>query len=289
MALTRLLLEAGASPKSTTSTGHQPLHYACERKQNSSVIRLLVAKGADVEAVSLGDGSHKARTPLQITCTVQLNVESVQALLDLGAKINHRLEYSPLELAVLSKSPSIVTLLLENRADPHAKTAESGRPCILVYAAMFSDADGFLYHKDMVLKLLDFNADGSAQDVRGNNVFHYLAFYVWLEHDAKQPLCHWWREMFDELWRCGADPTMLNKDDKTVFSLAVKNLKAPLLSLLLDGSVGRQCHVNPYYLMKILANVKSTPFLQKAKNDTFDALYKYKERCSAQGDTSLFH
>ena len=243
------------------------------------IIRFLVECGADLEAVSLESGSHNARTPLQTACTVQFNVESIRTLLDLGAEIGSRSgsAYSSLDLAILSNSSENLTVLLEEGRGPIEKCA-----------ALLSEPENFLERQRMVFKLLDIKAYGSALGIKGRNMFHYLASCVWLEHHAKPPWCYWWQEMFNKLLRCGADPAKFNADGETAFWLAVRNLKAPYLRLLLDGSMGSQYHVSPpspYDLMQILANIKNSPSLQKAKEETLDVLIEYQERCSA-GDIS---
>jgi ankyrin repeat protein len=85
--IVRLLLEAGGDPNAEENgwIGGTPLHWASER--HGSIIRLLVAYGAEVNArVTKSGSNHLGGTPL-IWCARQRDdsAEAAQTLLELGA------------------------------------------------------------------------------------------------------------------------------------------------------------------------------------------------------------
>ena len=87
--MVRLLLESGADPNMETAFGHggNALHRAVSREMggifiNSKIIRLLIAKGANLEAKD-----HDGRTPLLVAVR-KACVDMVTFLLELGADPN---------------------------------------------------------------------------------------------------------------------------------------------------------------------------------------------------------
>lgn len=111
--------------------GFTPLHLAIFGGQEAAV-RLLLERGADVEAVSTGSIARVA--PLG-TATFVGSTGLARVLLDAGADVNARAEggFTALHSAAQSGDAELVRLLLERGADPEAATDDGRRP--LDYAA----------------------------------------------------------------------------------------------------------------------------------------------------------
>ena len=105
-------LEAGNSPNPPTSLDTAPLTLAVA-KDSSSMVRLLLAYGADINARNVNDQSalHAA--------IVNGNLKMIETLLAHGANVNLENRETPLRAAVESKRLDVARFLLAQGADPN--------------------------------------------------------------------------------------------------------------------------------------------------------------------------
>ena len=116
--LEELLVAEPELVRSWSEDGFTPLHLACFAG-GAETTRLLVARGADLEALSTA-GFAKVR-PLG-TAAFARDHESARVLLEAGADPNGAGEggFTPLHTAVQNGDAELVRLLLEHGADPLA-------------------------------------------------------------------------------------------------------------------------------------------------------------------------
>jgi ankyrin repeat protein len=109
-----LLLDRGASPNAIDKAGATALMWAVP---DAAKVKLLVAAGADVNAVSKNLG----RTPLLIAASFPGSVAVLQLLLDHGANIHakDRRGMHALGRAALSADVDVVRFLVEHGCDPN--------------------------------------------------------------------------------------------------------------------------------------------------------------------------
>jgi ankyrin repeat protein len=114
----RLLIERGADVKLQSKQGRTPLMVAASRPANSSVVALLLAKGADPRAQD-----RLGTTVLSLACRFG-DLESVKLLLRAGAEPNvpDSLGRTSLSAAAVGGNPEIVRLLIQHGADVHVAT-----------------------------------------------------------------------------------------------------------------------------------------------------------------------
>jgi ankyrin repeat protein len=125
LATLKLLLEAGADVNARNAFNATALHW-CAR--NPEKARLLIEHGSDVNVQS-----KQGATPLMIACSRPGGSETVKLLLAKGADVNVHgrppFSVNPLFLAALIGDVEIMRLLLATGADPHA-TALGGANAI---------------------------------------------------------------------------------------------------------------------------------------------------------------
>lgn len=106
--------------------GFTPLHLAIFGGQEAAA-RLLIDRGADVEAVATGSIARVA--PLGTAVFVR-SVDLTRLLLENGADVNKQVEggFTVLHSAAQSNDEGLVRLLLENGADPNVATDDGKLP-----------------------------------------------------------------------------------------------------------------------------------------------------------------
>ncbi len=158
---TRKLLEGGANP-SGHEAGYEryaPLHLACRVGHHTTIVRLLLSHGADVNA-----RNRDGWTPLHYACR-HGQTDIVCLLLDAGAEVNAKENNgsTPLSLACLNGHFELTRLLLEKGADVTAKDSRGRSP--------LSMAAGKLDYK-LAHFLISRGADVNAKDKNGETPLH---------------------------------------------------------------------------------------------------------------------
>ncbi|KAF7557074.1 hypothetical protein G7Z17_g893 [Cylindrodendrum hubeiense] len=186
--------------------GWSPLFRAISN-ENEDFVRLLIDKGADVNASTNGG--------LTLIHAIENRNEAIiQLLLERGANPNVKdlIGRSPLVLAAQRGSEAIFQLLLENGASPNARD-DVGQP-LLVFATVHGDVA-------MVQLLLDKDADPNARD-----------------NDGTSPLISATQKGSEAIVRLllenGADPNARDNDGTSSLICATKNENEAIIQLLLE-------------------------------------------------------
>ncbi|MFI5166988.1 MAG: ankyrin repeat domain-containing protein [Thermoanaerobaculales bacterium] len=144
-AMTTLLLEHGANPRTATDKGWTALHTAAATCR-AATVPLLVASGADPAA-----RDAKGKTPLQAAMwgyTAQQPgfTETVSALLRVGANPNQRVDegYCPLSFVLLRQLWPLAEEMLTCGADVNAVSEDGTTPLMELAAAGDVLAEAFL-------------------------------------------------------------------------------------------------------------------------------------------------
>jgi|RhiMetdeSRZDD1v2_1073273.scaffolds.fasta_scaffold01636_17 uncharacterized protein len=113
--------------------GWTPLHLASHFRQ-MSVIDLLLAHGADVNAVSR---NADANAPLHAAAAGGADAAVMGRLIEAGARVNHRQShgFTALHEVAAIGNMEVARLLLDAGAEPDAKNAEGQTPSELARAA----------------------------------------------------------------------------------------------------------------------------------------------------------
>ncbi|KAM0795732.1 ankyrin repeat-containing domain protein [Usnea florida] len=227
-----LLLRAGADANIAHSWGQTALHNAITRGCKSS-IEILLQYGADVDFAP-----PECWTPLYHAASMD-KVESMKTLLDRGANINARckcpdeLGWTPLHVAADAENTAAVQLLLDRGADIEAIADNSYTP---LHLAAFKNCPR------SVQLLLSYGANTEAKCKDGNVTALYLAITeacaafetLATEYSAiREPYVLTVKELLD--WN--ADVTTANSDNGwTILHLAVRCGYAPIAKLILEAN-----------------------------------------------------
>jgi ankyrin repeat protein len=193
--LVRRLIEAGADINQRTTEGNTPLSYAV-LVSDTGLARLLINQRADIELKN-----NWGRTPLSQTARETGNVEMLNLLIASGAQVNalDRFDDTPLILAAWKGFRAVVNILLDNGAILPAEEDQLRE--LVVYAAsagmarlfdslVAAGADlefesrtgGSVLHDaacgtsaKIVASLLELGKDINAIDLYGRTPLHYAA------------------------------------------------------------------------------------------------------------------
>lgn len=163
MRVANLILDKGISPNSTGRHGDTPLHAAVSWR-NMEIARLLVTRGAHVNARSANGRGAGGGTPLHIAAR-QGTCELARWLLSNGADIQAQDENgeTPLHAAVRGLSSEVVELLVGKGADINARNREGDTPVLIAVEWGRSD---------MTRVLVDAGADVGMKNVVGSTILH---------------------------------------------------------------------------------------------------------------------
>jgi ankyrin repeat protein len=217
----RLLIERGADVNATSMEGQSPLIAAATRPDASSVIALLIAKGANI---NFQEG-RRQYTALNVSAESG-DLESVQLLLSKGAtaSLPNRFGVTPLGSAPTGRRVEIAQLLLQKGLDVNAGTTDAGRVTngpidrLKVTALHNAAAMGPV---EMVRTLLKGGADVHARDSRNLTP---LFFALATEYPSI--------EMVQTLLQAGADTNARDNTGETPLDWAEKFGDPQVIALL---------------------------------------------------------
>jgi ankyrin repeat protein len=134
-AIVKLLLDHGANPNQRDVERYTPLHRAAMDRNNATIIRLLIQRGANVDAKTEGLRHPVAYevglTPLHLA-TYRTSIENVRTLVDIGkAKLNVKssLGDTPLHKAASRENGErIVQFLIDRGAHVNVKNRHGQTP-----------------------------------------------------------------------------------------------------------------------------------------------------------------
>ena len=216
-----MLIEHGADVNVQTQQGRTPLLMAAKRQGNADLIRLLLAKGADVHIA--GDASL-------LPAAQSGDVEILGLLIERGADVNaisSRWGETPLHNAAAAGSVPAVRLLLAKGAKVDATlrsiTAVRGGATVeagigKMTALMWAAPSG---SPEMISALLEAGASVNAQDIRG------MSSLMLAVASETQDL-----DVVRRLLRAGADVNWQSASGETSLDWANKFGSRPVISLL---------------------------------------------------------
>jgi ankyrin repeat protein len=163
----RMLVEHGADVNAVSKQGNMPLLLAAMSDRSAAIVKLLIAKGADVKAVNGG------KVTTVFAAAQGGDLETIRMLVDAGVDVNAAMVVglTPLMNAVGNGNVAAVKLLLAKGANVNAVSApvlgavkngpiELGKFTALINAA----TEG---KPELIKLLLDAGADVNARDIRG--------------------------------------------------------------------------------------------------------------------------
>lgn len=114
------LVRAGSSVNQIDTNKNTGLVIAC-RWADEKMVRLLINNGATIDYPRTADG----RTPLMVTCIYNGDVNICKLLLDKGADVNATCkdDVTALMFAAMNEKIDVVNFLLAKGADPNMKDA----------------------------------------------------------------------------------------------------------------------------------------------------------------------
>jgi ankyrin repeat protein len=182
----KMLVEQGANVNATSKQGNTPLLLAARSDRSASIVKYLIAKGANPKWVVPG-----ANINIMFAAAESGDLETVRTILDAGVDVNAAmvLGLTPLMNAANSGNTNVVKLLLSKGANVNAKSGskltdvkngpiEKGNFTALLLASE-------LGNPEMIKVLLDAGADVNAKDVAGMTP---LMFVVASDHSHPEAL-----------------------------------------------------------------------------------------------------
>jgi len=133
--MVKLLISKGADINAKNAYRDTPLYLAVE-KNNQKMVKLLISKGADINAKNRYDGT----TPLHLAVEKN-NKEMVELLIAKGADINAKNKYgdTPLHLAVMNGRREIIGILIAKGANINARNNNGNTPVHQAAAFNYKD------------------------------------------------------------------------------------------------------------------------------------------------------
>ncbi len=228
LAVTTLLLEAGADPDALTTTWCTPVLLAADRGHRE-VIEALLKAGADpqlspftqptlrclVEAGADLQAAHRdGFTPLHLAAQ-NGHLEAVTTLVSFGADVHASVSegYVSLFLAAIEGHAEVVRKLVASGADLQATTSDGTTP--LMAAAQMG-------HVELVREMLDAGADLCAAAAEGHTTLHYAV-------QGGQT------EVVRALLKAGAEPEAMTCLGFTPVHVAAPKEDSELLTALIDA------------------------------------------------------
>lgn len=146
------LIEAGAAVDCSDGLGYQPLHWATMTSDQPEVIKYLVRKKADIEAMT-SDGSRA----VQLTC--RADPANLNTILSLGAKTDYDDGTdSALITAINAKSNLAVETLLKHGVNPNRQASNGTTPLHALATLHFRTPGGSSHDREVCQMLLDHGA-----------------------------------------------------------------------------------------------------------------------------------
>jgi ankyrin repeat protein/tetratricopeptide (TPR) repeat protein len=215
-AIVRLLLDKGAEVNRKSKSGTTPLH----RTSSTNIARLLLERGAEVNAQD-----EQGRSPL-FGAAERDQRELLQFLLaqEADAKLPNKIGWTPLHAAANAGAASVITLLIQNGADPNQQDGSKRVPLDFVIRARENSQPPFANYPETLKALL---AGGANPNPPGDKVSTLL--YRAVAEGSEQ--------MAEMLLKAGANPNVkmdaqmhINIPSMTPLLRALYN--APSLSLV---------------------------------------------------------
>ncbi len=158
-------------------SGQSVLHIAINRPEPKlKIIKLLVQKGADINAAFSQEGRHKGKTPLHIAVNKQhLPIATYLLGQEADATVTTRNGGTPLHIASTIGNSELVKLLLKHKSDINAQTYFDGSNSHLDEGwtpMYFALSEG---HINIVKLLLAHGARTDILDTQGNKALHVAA------------------------------------------------------------------------------------------------------------------
>lgn len=191
-------LEQGGN--ANAKVGREILLHQAVRNQNNKMVKLLISKGADINAKNA-----YRYTPLYLAVEKN-NKKIVELLIAKGADVNSENRYdgiTPLHLAVDKNNKEMVELLIAKGADINAKNK-------------YGDTALYGANKEVTELLIAKGANINATNNYGDTLLHYAS-----------------KEVAELLIAKGLNINATNNDGDTPLHLAAKNDKTEVIELLI--------------------------------------------------------